>query len=455
MFLIKQIKKVGIAASLIVSFILVLLLGYIGVAHAKNTLTVVIWTPPALSVFQNMADKFEEAYPDSKVKIEVVPGTEAYDEVLVTKLMAGVKFDVVQLRDPLVPKFARINWLVPIDDFPGAEEYKKDLSPAMLGELSYKGLMYGLPYYSGPTISVFFPEVLEKAGYKQPPSTLNGLKEMCLKVKEANISYMGHKLKYPLLTNTWAKYQDLMANWLDLTYSTSSRKDHAVLDEEGNPVFKEAGTKALQWMHDTIYKWEIVDPNIPAMDIAAANDRFFAGKGAAFLEIGEYLVGMGQNPEYSAVVDKFEPCFLMTGNAAIREHGRPLVICRSYCIPYTSPNKDNAWRLVQYLGGKDKSGEYLAAKEYFRAWALGFAYTSLWEDPEIQKKYQELGLPFKLIQKNRSFGYPMMEVAHFPWYAEWQHYALTKLNGCLTGSISVEKAIDLMIEKVEELKAKF
>ena len=43
----------------------------------------------------------------------------------------------------------------------------------------------------------------------------------------------------------------------------------------------------------------------------------------------------------------------------------------------------DAWELMQFLGGKDATGDYYTARRWFQLRGLGFAFISLMDDPEI------------------------------------------------------------------------
>jgi multiple sugar transport system substrate-binding protein len=417
----------------------------------KVEINFTLWAPAHIQVVMDGITEFEKQYPDIKVNVDSLSGSQ-YKEVLVTKLVAGAEFDVIQMRDEYVPSFVEAGWIVPLDDFPGIEQYKKDLSEATIGQMSWKGKLYGLPYYQATESFAYIPEILIKAGYAHPPKTYDELLDMAIKIKEKQITYKGKVIEYPICTSTLTQYQDLFSIWANLVYAFKGERN-AIFDKEGNPAWGEYGRQALQWLYDAIYTYEVIDKVNLALSPNAAIENFSAGRGAFFIvPVDYYFPNQFNNPELSKIVGEVRAAPLPTGNPDKLEIGLAKVICRSYAIAATSKHKEEAWKLLQFLGGKDKFGEYNHPKRLLLTEGLTFAYLSLWNDPEAKEAIAKRGFPEVSAIQNKN-SYPSAELLGLPWSSEWQVYAIAQLNGVLVKQKGIDEALNDMEKKAKQLAA--
>jgi len=417
----------------------------------KVEITLTLWAPPHISVVMEGINEFEKQYPDIKVNLDSLSGTQ-YKEILVTKLVAGAEFDVIQMRDEYVPAFVEAGWIVPLDDFPGVEQYKKDLSQASIGQMSWEGKLYGLPYYQAAESFAYIPEILNKAGYDHPPKTYDELLEMAIKIKEKQITYKEKVIEYPISTCTLTQYQDIFALWTNLVYSFKGERN-AIFDKEGNPVWGEYGRQALEWLYDAIYKYEVINKVNLALEPNSAINNFSAGQGAFYMGGWDYFFpNQFNNPEFSKIVGEVKAALLPTGNPDKLDVGLAKVICRSYAIAATSKHKEEAWKLLQFMGGKDKFGEYNQTKRLLFQEGLTFAYLSLWDDPEAKAAIAKRGFPEVAAVQSKN-SYPSAELLSFPWFSEWQVYAIAQLNGVVVKEKGIDEALNDMEKKAKQLAA--
>lgn len=419
-------------------------------AEEKVEITFTIWEPPDISIVMEGINEFEKQNPNIKVNLNSVSGGQ-YKEILVTKLVAGAEFDVIQMRDEYVPSFVEAGWLVPLDDFPELEQYKEDLSAGTIGQMSWNGKMYGLPYYQPAVAGIaYIPEILKKVGYDNPPKTYDELLEMAIKIKEEQITYKGKVMEYPISTSTLTQYQDLFGMWEELTYAFKG-ENLAVLDKEGNPAWGEYGRQALQWLYDAIYKYEVINKVNLALEPQSALDNFASGQGAFYLYCSDWMFATFlDKPELSKIVGESKPAVLPSGNPKL-EVGLGKMVCRSFALAETSKHKEEAWLLLQFMGGKDIFGEYNHAKRILLKQGLGFAYASLWDDPEIKAAMAD-GYPEVWAVANAN-SYPYLELTAFEWFSEWMVYSIAQLNAVLVNAKGIDEALNDMENKAKQLKA--
>src|SRR5947207_2551298 len=150
-------------------------------------------------VVEASVKRFMAENPDIKV-VYTPLDLQLYPEKMVALFNAGTQGDAFYVRDTHLGAWVEAGWMQPIDGMPKLAELNKDIYPATLQTLRYKGKQYGVPYYGDIYLYLYDKTQLEKAGVKKVPATLDELKNAALEVKKAGIS------QYPILkgykTNT-------------------------------------------------------------------------------------------------------------------------------------------------------------------------------------------------------------------------------------------------------------
>ena len=80
----------------------------------------------------------------------------------------------------------------------------------------------------------------------------------------------------------------------------------------------------------------------------------------------------------------------------------------------------DAWKLMQFLGGRDATGDYYTARRWFQLRGLGFAFISLMDDPGIvalTEKWGNIKLVKELSQVAR-----IRENIKAPWFPDFNVY---------------------------------
>jgi len=410
---------------------------------APVTLTLWGWSYGVDTVTENLKE-FERQYPGIKVDYYHISGGKYHDKI-VSLLAAGTPIDVIYVRDPYKLEFIEAGWIVPLDTVATKEEleaYKKDLAPGALEIMSYKGKLYGLPYYTGWYIMAYNEEILKKAGFEHPPETWDEYIEQCVTIKEKGI------LKYPV-AHCWTARYFIIRHWQIRTTSMGGK----FFDEEWNPIFKDdpAALEALQMMQDELVKYKICDPAALTYEDEDERDMLGSGRSAIIPWLINYDLKFLKDPTKSKAADKIKNALIPGGKPG---QSGSLTYCRFYAIPSTSKHKKEAWLLVQYLGGKDKYGEYRTAKLWCLKHGLSFAWLSLWEDPEIKESWSKWIPNWDAFVGQLDTAIPFPD-AFVPWSTEWERFAIEQLQKTVLGELEAEKTIKSLADKWNELKAKY
>lgn len=119
--------------------------------------------------------------------------------------------------------------------------------------------------------------------------------------------------------------------------------------------------------------------------------------------------------------------------------GGPGVV-RQYAVAAASKHPREAWRLIQFLGGKDKSGQYVTVKGWWLEAGLGYGYRTLSDDPEIKAdagKWGDLAADQAVLVASQ----PRAGIAG-PWSTLWRTQFSGVIKDVMQGKLSAKDGID-------------
>ncbi|MCD6397005.1 MAG: ABC transporter substrate-binding protein [Spirochaetaceae bacterium] len=142
---------------------------------------------PDKSSIDAIIEAFEKENPDIKVKVVVVPAGETDATKLITAVAAGTGPDLVYLDRFTIPQRAAQNVLEPMEDIlrelgVDIEELKSQFYDFAIRECTFNGKMWALPFDTDVRVLFYNPDLLAKAGYKEPPKTIYELIEVAEKL---------------------------------------------------------------------------------------------------------------------------------------------------------------------------------------------------------------------------------------------------------------------------------
>ena len=127
--------------------------GLLGSAQAQAQVTIGFqgWAFEP-QVVEASVKRFMAENPDIRV-IYTPLDLQLYPEKMVALFNAGTQGDAFYVRDTHLSAWVEAGWVQPIDGMPKLAELNKDIYPATLQTLFYKGKQYGVPYYGDIYIS--------------------------------------------------------------------------------------------------------------------------------------------------------------------------------------------------------------------------------------------------------------------------------------------------------------
>ncbi len=181
-------KKIIIGSSIF----LILLVAFICVSLApRNTKSldqeVVFWTLQMNDFTPYMTDiitKFEYENPDIKIKWIDVPFSEGEKRTLAA-ILSNNPPSLVNLNPDFSSVLAQKGALEEI-----MPEQLEPFNKSLLKSLEVNGKMYAIPWYATSAVTIYNKALLEKAGFKIPPTTYEAMGQYALDVKAKTGAYV-------------------------------------------------------------------------------------------------------------------------------------------------------------------------------------------------------------------------------------------------------------------------
>ena len=395
------------------------------------------------------------------VAYEAVSGN--YHDKMVALFVGKTPMDCCYVRDDDFVEWVEAGWIRPYEGMPGADEYGDDIFDYNLEAMSYKGERYGLPYYTDFMVWAYNESMLQAAGYEKAARTLDGLTEQAIKIKEAKVrSPAGDLVEYPIMLG-FRQVVTGFFDWWTLNYAS----EIDLFDDDLNPIFPDdegrRAEKILQWIVDGIHKHRIIDINSLTSPLILEN--FAAGR-QAFAMIIRHNMEWVNNRENSAVVEAdlrargipesetlYAKPLKMTYIPSL-EPGQngTLGWTRMYCLTTHCREERllDAWQLMQFLGGKDAAGDYYTARHWYRLCGLGFAFKSMFDDPEIID-LTELWGDIEMVRALSAMA-RIREIIKAPWYPDFNFYSQPEIQKILIRQVSPRDGLARIAKRCRELK---
>ncbi len=359
-----------------------------------------------------------------------------YRDKMVASFVAGTEFDVAYVRDSYLAEWAAAGWILPISGLEGADELLADLPAGIIEQMSYEGEVYGLPYYSGVQTMAYNAAHLAAAGIESPPATWDEMLEQAQMIKDAGV------VDYPILMQLRSGENYLLREWETLTAARGGR----LFDDDFNPLFQEEGSaawQALDWLTQGL-DMGVIDPASITDDDGTL--LMMAGT-TSFMTTTDYTLKAMNDPEQSNAAGDIKNA-LIPGTDEVRSGTWGYV--RLYSITNNASDKDAAWQLVQFLGGKDATGVYYVPKRWALEFGLGFSPAPLYEDEEVRNSISGWIDPDLLSEQSE---YAISRPYRFvPFFSDWEIGSWGPLQAAILGDADKGDVLAELADEWNELK---
>lgn len=280
---------------------------------------------------------FEQRY---GIKVEVqLFGFDTYYDKLVTALQAGKGPDLAFADlGGWVPTFAEKGWLEPMEEQLKKWEGTPQIWPNLWPTVTYKGVRYGLPWYTDCRLLLYNKTMFEQAGLdpNNPPKTWDELLAAAQKITDAKNRIYGYGV-------SGTKTEHTTLGYMMFLYAAGGK---LLTDDYSKAAFNTPeGLKALKFYTDLAKKYG-VSPN--AVQYHEDDYRNMMAQNRVAMSIGgpwSFPLIEAANPnivgKYSVALHPYDsqPASVLGGWALV--------------IPKSSPNKEDAWKLAEYLTSFD------------------------------------------------------------------------------------------------------
>lgn len=426
--------------ALVASLLVVLMVtAAVALGATPIQLTFTVWSYSTDVILDNIK-KFEAKYPGIKVSLQDF-AWEKYTDVMTARFVGKTPTDLAYSSDHWLQQWAAANWIVPLEDyFPQVKAYKPDFAPYAIEGMTYRGKLYGLPYYADTIIFIYNEEMLKRAGFSKPPATWDEVTRMALAMKEKKV------VEYPVMF----QFQDITPWYIEVFLSmVYSYKNYQMFDANLNPIFDREGTaahKVAQWLVDGMRKHKIVNPaSLETTEIPLVK-AMGAGQ-VAFAVLPKYNLADLNTPGAHAQAGKFKMA-LMPGET----HGT-VGFVRFYAMTKMAADRgkavqDAAWKFLEYFGGKT-DGKFVVVKRWALEKGLGFAQLPLYKDPEIRAAINKWG---NVSLEEEQAKVARAKEALTPFWGTWSLEFQKEMNKALLGQKSALDALKTAAAKWKEMK---
>ncbi|MBL4954639.1 sugar ABC transporter substrate-binding protein [Neobacillus sp. OS1-32] len=294
----------------------------------KVEITYGFWDKKQVPAINEIIKKFNEKYPNIKVKTEITPYGQ-YFQKLETAATGGALPDVLWMNGAHVQQYAEGKVIIPLNDLVKKDDYSLDNYPKSLVDLyTVNDQVYGIPK-DYDTIGLWYnKKIFDDAGVAYPDESWdwNKLKEVAKKLTNKDKGIWGFA---STLMNQEGYYNFIWQNGGEIVSA----------DGKTAGFDKPETIEALKF--DVSFIKEGLSPTQAQMTETAASELFSSGKIAMMFD-GPWMV-----PEYKKNPDINVAVLPKGKQRAVSIHGLANVIAAN------TKHKDAAWKFVQFLGSKD------------------------------------------------------------------------------------------------------
>jgi multiple sugar transport system substrate-binding protein len=336
-----------------------------------------------------------------------------------TAVQGGGDFDVVQMDTVWTARFAAAGW---VEDLTSrlTDAIKQDVPAAVLGAVTYKDKVYGMPLFNSAKHLFYNAKLLQEAGFDSPPATLD---EFVAQAKGTTKQGQWGSLW------SWKQSEGLICDWLSLMFTQPGAQ---FLDSQGKAVFHTmGGTEALQRMADLLYHHKVADP--ASLESSEDDVRKMLQTGIYALTYNwEGVLPEANDPRQSKAAPHIRVA-LLPGGSGVKSAS--VNGAESWAILAQSKRHEAAWKLLEYMASPawQKKAALIAGDYPILA--------SLYNDPELQQHVQDFAI------YGEQFKYLVVR-PQLPDYARKSDIIQRHLHAALLREVSPKEAMHAAASEV-------
>jgi len=293
-------------------------------------------------VVRELMPEFEQRNEGVRVRVQQIPWTAAHEKLL-TAYAGGSMPDVFQLGNTWISEFVALRAVESLDDRIAASSLvaPEDYFPGILAANMIEGITYGVPWYVDTRVVFYRMDVLEGAGYAEPPRTWDAWIDAMTRIKNSQ-----GKEKYAILLP--------IAEW-EVPVILALQLDADLLrdgDQHGN--FRSAPFRKAFAFYLDLFRRGLAPP-VGEAQVANVYQEFARAYFSMYVSgpwnIGEFRRRLPPKIEHSWATAP------MPGPAENRP-GVSIAGGASLAIGRASGRKEAAWKLIEYLSEPAQQGAF-------------------------------------------------------------------------------------------------
>lgn len=377
---------------------------------------------------------FNKHYAPLKLSTNYVP--QDYATVTNQQLAGGnVDYDILYSDEGFLDGWSKNNWITDIDGREGLDSLVSGMSKGVADACKGPdGKMFALPYFQGCELFVVNQAHLDKIKAK-PPTTWEEFVSQADELKSKRIVSTPY-------SPYWMKTYMMM--WHQFATECASEGGGELFDAKGKALFLDndaARSTLKRWK--TLYAKGLVPKDIFTTDYGSVTNIFGGGKSAFSMRYQAQLVGW-KNKKDSPAADDITNVPMPGSTHETSAFGSYWMMAAG------TPNKDEAWTVMDYLGGAGKDGSFHVPKELVaKGLGLQTGYTAVDNDPAVLKawgKWSDIDALKDQLKKVVYRG----PVTTRTWYPKFGDMASATLQEIVRGSTSIDEGLKQMTDFVEK-----
>jgi multiple sugar transport system substrate-binding protein len=371
-------------------------------------------------VVGELVSDFERENPGIRVQVQQIPWTAAHEKLL-TAVVGDATPDVAQLGNTWIPEFEALGALERLDPWVARssivapEAYFEGIWQTNVVE----GGVYGIPWYADTRVLFYRTDLLEAAGYRDPPETWAEWTEAMERLRHR----MG-STEWPILlpTNEWPQPVILgLQNGSEL-----------LRDDGRRGAFRQQPFREAFEFYVGLFRRGYA-PVLANTQLANMYQQFASGEFAMIIT-GPWNIGEFRRRVPADVPWTTAPLPGPDSLGVSMAGGSSLVVFRE------SESKDAAWRLIEYLSRPE------IQLRFYELMGDLPARVEAWEAPALANDPQA-----------RAFHEQLQRVVPLPRVPEWERIATRvyeRGEAAVRGSMTIEQTLAALDGDVDRMLAK-
>ncbi len=359
------------------------------------------------------------------VNLEDVVYNNQYQKIA-TQGQGGVAgYDVVAIDTIWSGSFGGAGFTLDLSNFlPPAVQ--KQIAPAALSSVSYKGKMYGVPAYNSSKHFYYNKTMLSQVGLHRPPATLTEMVSYC-EILKRNKAKLG--IQYPM-SAPWAQAENLTCDFVDLVGATGGR---FYASDNATPNFdKTSGVQTLQLMKMLLDKGYMAPGSLTHTG-GETEDDLLGGK-TVMCTRWEGVMADSRNPALAVASVRGNIRLALIPGSAGHKSGACLGP-EGWAIMKSSTHQTEAKAFLNWWVSRSAQKQGMVMFDQFPI------YSSMYADPELRQLAKKADGVDDFALYGEQFNYAQAR-PNFPGYLAASGRLQANLQKGLLGQETARKAID-------------